>query len=73
MIYMKDNAIEKFKNQIQPKANATKLFQAWIDSDLLTEVIEQRKRDGLSWKNLIESCFKLYLDVAKGKSNGTGS
>ena len=64
---IKSNAlIKQFEENIR-HTGETKLFQAWVDGELLGQVVKQRRKDGLSWRNLIESCFKLYLKISKDK------
>jgi hypothetical protein len=43
------------------KSTATKMFQCWVDEALLKRVMTQRRQDKVSWRDLIEACFKQYL------------
>jgi len=56
---------KQFRASLKGRATPTKLFQAWIDQDLLARVTAKRHRENLSWRDLVESCFKLYLEMSK--------
>lgn len=40
----------------------TAMFQCWLDSELLNRVRKQRRADNVKWRELIEACFRLYLE-----------
>ncbi len=51
-------------DQKAPRRPKGKLFQGTIDPELLDQVISQRRRDKLSWRDLLEPLFRMYLDQA---------
>lgn len=57
----------KLKNILEyvPTAGDRTLVQVRLDSALRERVNAQREADGLSWQQLVEACFRRYLDEKK--------
>lgn len=62
-----NDLIDKFQSTVQNKTAKRKLFQCAISQDLMQRVLVQRKADKLSWRDLVESCFSLYLEISEKK------
>jgi hypothetical protein len=54
-------APKKIREYLPKKLSETELFQAHISAGILAQVRAQRKTDNISWRALVESCFKRYL------------
>lgn len=67
---MKKERTKSILDYLPNKHKPTRLFQANIDVDILKLVIEQRDKDGLNWRELIEACFRKYLDEKSEKKAG---
>lgn len=57
----KNNPIKKYLTA-EPERRG---FQTRVDTKLLEEVNQLREREGLSWQQLTEALFKLYISESK--------
>jgi hypothetical protein len=61
--------IDLLKKMIKEKEQSTKadtaMFQCWVDDGLLDRVRLKKALDRVSWRDLLESMFKLYVGEAK--------
>ena len=55
--------VKDFKENLITKKSDVTLFQCWSDKGLLKKVRAKRNREKLSWRNLIEALFKMYLKM----------
>lgn len=54
-----------------PKSKKLTLVQSHIDDTLLNEVKALRRAQKISWKDLIESLFRAYIEEMKDASSKT--
>lgn len=49
-----------------PLTSERTLVQVRVEAPLRERVNKQREADGLSWQQLVEACFRRYLDEKAG-------
>lgn len=57
----------KIKDYMKPKDTDLKLIQAWIPTDLAEKIRKILDREGWTWNETVEACFKRLLDEEKKK------